>query len=76
VPKGENTADHPGRQVHRERFALPSTQGLFNTLRPISRPVANFDDVPAHPAGEHEDYEPDYEAIMERRAERHRPDWA
>jgi len=63
--KGTNTADHPGRGVHRERF-IPN------------------EDVPApNPAGGDPPgttwtprSEPDFEAITERRQERHRPDWA
>ena len=39
------------------------------------RMVRNIETPPPHPVEDSQN-EPDYEAIMERRAERHRPDWA
>ena len=39
------------------------------------RRIPNEEQPPAY-TGPEPEWEPDYESIMERRAERHRPDWA
>jgi hypothetical protein len=58
VPKPD-TANHPGRDVHRERW------------------IPNYDyDTYAQEDEDTYQSEPDYESIMEARAERRRPDWA
>ena len=51
------------------------------TQASAGRMVANEDIAAPNPADPYpkelaDDYEPDYEAITERRQERHRPDWA
>ena len=40
------------------------------------RLVQNEDTPPPHPVEEEPDWEPDYEAMMERKHEKNRPDWA
>jgi len=54
MARGENTASHPGRGVHRERF------------------IPNVEEHVPHPVPD-DDYEPDFEGMMERKLERRRP---
>ena len=85
MPRGKDTRDHEGRKVHRERFSVEAERGwternadwrINAAGKGVVGPIPNTEMVVPHPLEGESDSEPDYEGIMERRAERHRPDWA
>ena len=92
MARGENTAGHPGRNVTRDRYGMLSpwgpdagsvdlTPGEHAEVAsivgpPRERPIPNYDYNPQAEEDADAPSEPDYEGIMERRAERRRPDWA
>jgi hypothetical protein len=59
------------------RHRHPAYSDQWQPSHGAKRMVQNEDTPPPHPVEEDDaQWEPDYEAIMERRHEKNRPDWA